>query len=293
MSDVTLQFQFKVAGTLAAATSVVLSDPTGTYGVKRLDTDATVVADGTAMTAASTGVYRYTFAAPSEGLTYSWWAEVVYDGVTYRFERETTPDGDSGDVFGTRAGIEQKVGARNLKEYVFLGDTDEDPHGDPEPSSIATAIADDLVQAVTKMRAAWREYLESRRVAGATVADVPLGYLEEYERRELADLNENGAAVYAYNGRNIDGRTTEEVPTQIATAMTEWKEGLERLRTGKMLLDYQTAEGIIGPTQDDEFTEVDAPIALAPTVDQHGRTISDPPPRGLYWDPNGAGYRWS
>src|SRR5687768_11429127 len=83
----TLEFKFKVDGVLTNATSVVLSDPTGAFGVKRDDTDAVVVADGTAMTNASTGVYRHSFTAPAPGLTYTWYAEVLYGGATYRFER--------------------------------------------------------------------------------------------------------------------------------------------------------------------------------------------------------------
>jgi hypothetical protein len=90
VSDVTLELKFRISGTLTNATSVLLSDPDGVYGVKRLDTDATVVADGTAMTNVNTGIYRYTFTAPATGLEYSWWAEVLHEGTTYRFEREYT-----------------------------------------------------------------------------------------------------------------------------------------------------------------------------------------------------------
>jgi len=50
MSITLLKYDFKVNGILIDPTSVVLSDPGGTYGVKRDDTDAVVVADGTAMT---------------------------------------------------------------------------------------------------------------------------------------------------------------------------------------------------------------------------------------------------
>jgi hypothetical protein len=44
-----LRFTTKIAGVLADVTSVVLSDPTGTYGIKRNDTGATVIAANTAM----------------------------------------------------------------------------------------------------------------------------------------------------------------------------------------------------------------------------------------------------
>jgi hypothetical protein len=87
MSDTVLQFQFKVGGVLTNATSIVLSDAAGTFGVKRTDTSATIVAAGTAMTNASTGVYRYTLTLADQSVPLSWWVTAVYNGVTYRFER--------------------------------------------------------------------------------------------------------------------------------------------------------------------------------------------------------------
>lgn len=166
---------------------------------------------------------------------------LYWDGIEVADE---PPSGDV-EVFGTRTGIERKVGARNLREYVFLGDTDEDPHGTPEPTSIAANITDDLTEAATMMHEAWAEHLHAIRVPGEAVSDVPLGYSTAYEERALADLNENGAAVFAWAGRNIDRVPSEEAPAQIATAQKKWEDGLERLRAGKMLLAYQTAEGII------------------------------------------------
>jgi hypothetical protein len=81
--EITLTFQCKVGGVLTNVTSAKLSDPTGTYGVKRDDTDAVVVVDDTAMTNSSTGVYQYSFTAPASGLDYTYYVEWVYDGETY------------------------------------------------------------------------------------------------------------------------------------------------------------------------------------------------------------------
>lgn len=53
--------------------------------MKRDDTDAVVVADDTAMTNVSTGVYEYSFTSPAEGLTYTAYIEVVYAGETYHY----------------------------------------------------------------------------------------------------------------------------------------------------------------------------------------------------------------
>lgn len=84
MATRTITFQHSVEGTLTDVTSAALSDPTGTFGVKRDDTDAVVVADGTAMTHQSTGVYTYAFTDPGVAMTA--YVEYVYLGATYRFE---------------------------------------------------------------------------------------------------------------------------------------------------------------------------------------------------------------
>ena len=84
MSTVTVTKPTFIGGVLANITSIKLSDATGTYGVKRDDTDAVVVADGTAMVNSSTGLYTYSFTAPASGLTYTAAFEMVYQGATTR-----------------------------------------------------------------------------------------------------------------------------------------------------------------------------------------------------------------
>ena len=77
-----IQTTIKLDGVLTDPTSVKLSDPAGTYGVKRNDTDAVVVADAVAMTKVSTGVYRYEFTDPAYDLEYTAYIETVYSGET-------------------------------------------------------------------------------------------------------------------------------------------------------------------------------------------------------------------
>jgi hypothetical protein len=79
----TISKSFYVDDVLTNMTTVKLSDPTGTYGVKRTDTGAVVVADGTAMTSAGNGLYRHEFTDPALDLTYEYYLEVVYAGETY------------------------------------------------------------------------------------------------------------------------------------------------------------------------------------------------------------------
>ncbi len=87
MSTTTITRTFTIGGVLTDMTSVIFNDPTGTFGVKRLDTGATIVAAGVALTHISTGVYSYTFTDPAYNLTYDFWVEFVYLGNTYRVER--------------------------------------------------------------------------------------------------------------------------------------------------------------------------------------------------------------
>lgn len=82
--SITVNFDFYVDSVLTDVTSAVLSDVLGAYGIKRNDTDAVVVADGTAMTNVGTGQYEHTFTEPVAGLSYTYDVEYVYIGVTYR-----------------------------------------------------------------------------------------------------------------------------------------------------------------------------------------------------------------
>jgi len=88
--SITIRRTWEVEGVLTDPTSVKLSDATATYGVKRNDTNAVVVADNTSMTNVSTGVYEYTFTEPANGLTYTAQIEIVYLGQTHRFEVDLT-----------------------------------------------------------------------------------------------------------------------------------------------------------------------------------------------------------
>jgi|GEM_PF-4215142 len=113
MATKRVEISFKVGGVLTDPTSVNLSDPTAAYGVKRDDTNAVIVAAGTAMTKASTGVYYYDFTEPALGLTYTAYLEVVYAGETYRFPRSlvgTTSEASAG-YFPTVAAAREHAAA--------------------------------------------------------------------------------------------------------------------------------------------------------------------------------------
>jgi uncharacterized phiE125 gp8 family phage protein len=98
MSQLIINRSIKVEGVLTDATSVALSDATATYGVKRTDTGAIVVAAGTAMTKIETGVYRYTIDDAIAGVTYTWFIRTILNGRTYYKEGSRTIPADAGDT---------------------------------------------------------------------------------------------------------------------------------------------------------------------------------------------------
>lgn len=101
--------RWKVEGVLTNVTTAKLSDPTGTYGVKRNDTNAVIVADGTAMTNTATGIYEYSF-TDVEGVAYTAYVEFVYGGATYRFEVDLPARTDAGSMLASYSSLLERVG---------------------------------------------------------------------------------------------------------------------------------------------------------------------------------------
>ena len=117
----TINKTFRLDDTLTDMTTVKLSDSTGTYGVKRNDTDAVVVADGTAMTKSSTGVYTYTFTDPADDLTYTYVLEVVYGGETYHIsDTFTGPSALDTYALTTLAKVKTYLGIANTDSNTIL-----------------------------------------------------------------------------------------------------------------------------------------------------------------------------
>lgn len=100
---------FKVGGVLTDVTTAKLSDPTGTYGVKRNDTSAVVVADGTAMTSSATGIYEYSF-TDIEDIAYTAYVEFVYRGATYHFEVDFSARSAVGAMVASYPSLLERVG---------------------------------------------------------------------------------------------------------------------------------------------------------------------------------------
>lgn len=100
---------WEVGGVLSNVTSARLSDPTGTYGVKRNDTNAVVVADGTAMTNVATGVYEYSF-TDVQDVAYTAYVEIVYSGNTYHFEVDIPARSSTLSMAASYSSLLERVG---------------------------------------------------------------------------------------------------------------------------------------------------------------------------------------
>jgi hypothetical protein len=101
--------EFEVAGVLTDVTTAKLSDPTGTYGIKRNDTNAVIVVDGTAMTKDSTGIYSYSF-TPVVSISYTAYVEFVYLGSTYHIEVDIPAYTSAGTMVASYSSLLERVG---------------------------------------------------------------------------------------------------------------------------------------------------------------------------------------
>lgn len=85
------------SGLLVDPFSVALSSPDGTYGVRRADTGAVVVSDGTAMVRQGTGEYEYQITDPAADLVYEGYLEIVWtEGDAASYLAFTKTGGGSG-----------------------------------------------------------------------------------------------------------------------------------------------------------------------------------------------------
>lgn len=100
---------FKLGTVLTNVTTAKLSDPTGVYGIKRNDTGATVVSDGTAMTNTATGTYEYTLTAVAN-VAYTAYIEFVYDGDTFYFEYDLPAAAADYGVLSSYTSLLERVG---------------------------------------------------------------------------------------------------------------------------------------------------------------------------------------
>jgi hypothetical protein len=107
----TIRQVFTVNGIPTDVESAVLSDPTGSYGMKRTDTEEIVVADGTAMVRVEAGTYEYEY-NDAVGIPYVAYVEFQYGSTSYYVESEFAGRAD------TSSDSRMAITYRSLKERV-------------------------------------------------------------------------------------------------------------------------------------------------------------------------------
>jgi hypothetical protein len=237
MSTTTIEFQWKVDDVLTDVTSAVLSDPTAAYGVRRTDTNAIVVAAGTALTHDGTGLYSYTFTDPAADLTYQYWIQVVYAGATYKIERYKSGTAvTAAGVYGTIEDIRMEMGRFNESQAA-------DPDNQANAVNIALQEQDAIDFADTYIN---NELAQSNF---ATPATVNLGIL----KRVFAKLG----AYQLYQVRGLEDKKNA------FQGKYDWAvEQLQEL-TFNNRCGFTRAAGY-----------ADAPAAVGPTVDESGNLVS-------------------
>lgn len=202
----TLRFVLIDAGDVVTPDSVPsLSNPAGSYGIARVDTGEAVVADGTAMTANGT-LFALTFNEPGEGLTYRYYVEVIYDGVTYHLPRTTAYMASAALVIGRYTNsqmIEQQFGVENVHKWLGIDDTDE-----------AVDWALRMYRFIELVESELDAMLRGGRYSVPFTAPVPgtirgiatsLAAVRIYESRGVVDMNaETGAAQHRLHYQKKD-----------------------------------------------------------------------------------------
>lgn len=254
MSSTLLTFKFKQGGVLTDATSVSLSDSTGTYGVRRTDTLASVVAANTAMTHAGTGLYTYTFTDPAAGLEYQWVAKVVYGGVTsyFGFTAAGGPgDAISGDWFNTQDSA-RKFAGRQLDMFA-----DKEESGGSDLSGINSAWQQSLDRASASIRLAWRRRLSNAGVSYVAFSSLTL---DPDEAAWLAETADWGTLVNLYSGYGARDEFTADFDGKMTSLRKRYEARLAEIQDGTALTVAQSAAGIVDPDSEDPGTFSFVPI---------------------------------
>jgi hypothetical protein len=257
-----IRFAHRIAGVLTDATSVTLNDDTATYGVRRVDTGAVVVAAGTAFTHDGTGLYSYTLTGLTAGVTYQFSVEKVYAGETKRWAGTFTLSGNAAGFWTTQAQVEQEFGVTNCAEDVDLNNT-----------GAGTA-------AVWQQALNWVDSLIDRIFAQA-------GYARPTDLTSTDYMLVSGYAASMVRNEIHGGRGSTET------------NGAGGPATGGVFQkDADEAEAAIREMAEDgvSFPEIfdpagqaqgNAPVILRPTIDEEGRAVAVAADyQRPYWDGN-------
>lgn len=222
----TLRFVAVQAGAaIVLDAAPVLSSPTGSFGVVRIDTGVVVVADGEEFTA-SGSLYSVSFSEPAEDLTYRYYVEAVVGDVTYHLPRTTAYMLSAALVLGRYTDstkIEAQFGVENVHKWLGIDDGDD-----------AVDFALRMYKFIASAEQTIDDGLRGGPVSTPLTAPIPeaivdiataLAGVRMYESRGVVDMNpETGAPQH-------------RLQYQKKQAMND----LARIRNGSLRLDVEDA----------------------------------------------------
>lgn len=197
-----LVFTLKIDGVLTDLDTLpLLSSPSGTFGVKRLDTDATVVPNDTVMPRESVGRYVYNLGEPAPGLDYEYWVEWVYQGATNRtkFVIAQTGVGSGGPPvdpipaegrYTNSNRMYIKFGQENVLTWARYSDAESAAQAQ-ERIALAIDIAEDFIDDALRGRWSYNVPFTEPKIPQA-IRDIAttLAGVELYEARGLEDVED-------------------------------------------------------------------------------------------------------
>ena len=215
------------------ANQVFLSSPDDSFGVRRIDTDATVVANGALMTRLSAGVYRYNLIEPEPDLGYEYYVEWVLDGALQRVHRFAgslsggggSPDPNVVGRYASRYGMNERFGKDNVDKWASVSSDQIGSQIDAITSAIA--MADDFIDDALR---------------GGLVKTIPF---ETPVPTTIINIANNLAAAYLYEAKGVKdydeaGNVQHRLSYQKRWAM----EQLDRVRRGVISLGLRTTNTI-------------------------------------------------
>lgn len=219
MTTTIIEWDITVAGVAADAEFVVLSDPTGSYGVMRKDNSAVVVAAGVSMTNPTTGHYSYEFTDPAPGLEYRYYIKATIDGDVYYYERDYSTNAVVADAEGRytdASGLYGKFGQDNILTWATFSDS--------ESETTITA----RIQAALDLA---DDYVDDRLRGGPNIVPFTAGSIPE----TIKEITTILAGVLLYNARGT-GDFEEEGITRLSSLKTLAEAQLGMIRSGRMKL---------------------------------------------------------
>jgi hypothetical protein len=223
-SSKTISFVCVIAGEVAALEEApVLSSPGGNYGIRRLDTNATVVANNVALTLVGTALYQKTFVQPANDLKYKYYVRVALDDGRVLFVPSTTVTASSTMLAVGRythsVNVAARYGVDNMHLWLSSPQDDKD-----EPVDYALRAYEFIARA--------ERYIDDK-VAGPYVANA-YGLDDAEVPGIITDLATRLAGVLMYEARGVDDISQES------------GEPVHRLRYEKREVDKQLKQIALG-----------------------------------------------